>query len=378
MTNPRSGGIGPQTPTGRRSSILRAVAAFAAIGVLAATAIPATAAGTGANSYVQTNLVSDIAGVARITDPHLVNPWGMSASPTSPIWVSDNGTNVSTLYAGAVGGTALKPAALVVKIPGGAPSGQVFNATANWVIRSGSHSAPASFIFASEAGMITGWNSAVPTPAPSTSAQVGVTVANAVYKGLALTTGAAGNWLYATNFHAGTVDVFDKNFKLLHWAGAFHDAQLPAGYAPFNIANFGGQLYVTYALQKPDKHDDAAGAGHGFIDVYDLKGKLLKRLASRGPLDSPWGLAMAPQGWGRFGGDLLVGNFGNGRISAFDPASGAFIGQLRNADGVAITIDGLWGLMFGNGTAGTPNSLMFTAGIVGEADGLMGMIEPAL
>jgi uncharacterized protein (TIGR03118 family) len=271
----------------------------------------------------------------------------------------------------------LAQAPLVVKIPDGAPTGQVFNPSTNWVVRSGSHSAAALFIFASETGAITGWNPNVPTPAPATSAQVGITVPSAVYKGLAISTGAAGNWLYAANFHAGTVDVFDGSFHLLHWAGAFKDGHLPAGYAPFNIANLGGQLYVTYALQKADKHDDAAGTGHGFVDVYDLKGTLLKRLVQRGPLNSPWGLAMAPATWGRFGGDLLVGNFGNGRISAFNPATGAFLGQLRNADGLAITIAGLWGLMFGNGTAGTPQTLIFTAGIAEEAHGLLGTIEPA-
>jgi uncharacterized protein (TIGR03118 family) len=357
---------------GRRS----AAAGFALVAILGAAVLPAMAAGPAANNYTQTNLVSDIAGVAQTTDRHLVNPWGISASPTSPIWVSDNGTGLSTLYSGGVAGSAFVPTSLVVKIPGGAPTGQVFNPTTSWVIRSGSHSAPALFIFASESGAITGWNPTVPTPAPSTRAQMGVTVANAVYKGLAISTGSGGNWLYAANFRAGTIDVFNSSFKLVHGAGAFHDAQIPTGYAPFNIANLGGKLYVTYALQQRDKLDDAAGTGHGFLDVYDLNGKLLKRLVAHGPLNSPWGLAMAPQTWGSFSGDLLVGNFGNGRISAFDPTTGAFLGQLRNARGTAITIDGLWGLMFGNGTAGTPQSLIFTAGIGGEGHGLLGFIEP--
>jgi uncharacterized protein (TIGR03118 family) len=338
---------------------------------------PAVAADPGANTYTPTNLVSDIAGVARMTDAHLVNPWGMAASPTSPVWVSDNGTNVTTLYSGGINGSALKPAPLVVKIPGGAPTGQLFNTTTSWVVKSGGHSAPALFIFAAESGWITGWNPNVPPPAPAGSAQVGVKVPAAVYKGIAMSTGAGGDWLYAANFHAGTVDVFDARFHEVHWAGAFHDAGLPKGYAPFNIANFGDQLFVTYALQGPGKHDDAKGAGHGFIDIYGLTGKLLRRLVSRGPLNSAWGLAMAPASWGAFGGDLLVGNFGNGRISAFDPTTGAFLGQLRNADGLAITINGLWGLRFGNGTAGTPQSLLFTAGIGDESHGLMGIIEPS-
>ena len=210
--------------------------------------------------------------------------------------------------------------------------------------------------------------------ASSTSAHTGITVKDAIYKGLAISTGPAGNWLYAANFHAGTIDVFNGTFGLVHWAGAFHDGQIPVGYAPFNIQNLGDRLYVTYAVQKADKVDDAAGAGHGFVDVYDLKGKLLKRLIAHGPLNSPWGLAMAPAGFGAFGGDLLVGNFGNGRISAFDPATGAYKGQLRNADGLAITIQGLWGLLFGNGVAGTPDTLFFTAGIAAEDHGLMGTI----
>jgi len=354
---------------------VRRLAPLAIGGLLAGLALVPSAAAT-TNSYTQTNLVSDIAGVARTTDKHLVNAWGMAASPTSPLWVSDNGTNVTTLYAGDINGSALLPKSLVVTIPKGAPTGQVFNPTTSWVVRSGSHSAPALFIFASEAGVISGWNPAVPPPAPATAAQTGVTVGGAVYKGIAMSSGPLGNWLYATNFHAGTVDVFNGSFHQVHWAGAFHDASLPAGYAPFNIANLGGQLYVTYAFQGPGKHDDAAGTGRGFIDVYDLKGKLLKRLASHGPLNSPWGLAMAPANWGAFGGDLLVGNFGNGRISAFNPTTGAYLGQLRNGDGLAITIDGLWGLMFGNGTAGSPTTLLFTAGIGEEGHGLLGAIDP--
>jgi uncharacterized protein (TIGR03118 family) len=354
----------------------RRILSFFAAGamLLASTVLPVAAAG---NAYVQTNLVSDIPGVARSTDPNLVNPWGMSATPQSPIWVSDNHTDRTTLYKGALNGGPLPPVGLVVKIPNGAPTGQVYNPTKSWVVKSGAAHAPALFIFASETGSITGWNPAVPPPAPSTAAQVGITVKNAVYKGLALSTSPAGDWLYAANFHAATVDVFDSRFHQVHWAGAFHDSRIPSGFAPFNVQNLGDKLYVTYAMQKPDKMDDARGAGRGFVDVYDLKGRLLKRLIAHGPLNSPWGLAMAPADFGRFAGDLLVGNFGNGRISAIDPTTGVFKGQLRNADGLAITIDGLWGLMFGNGVAGTPSTLFFTAGIADETHGLMGTITAA-
>ena len=357
--------------TGSRR-ILSLLAAGAML--LATVAIPVSAAG---NVYVQTNLVSDIPGIARSTDPNLVNPWGMSATPQSPIWVSDNHTDKTTLYKGALNGGPLSPVGLVVKIPNGSPTGQVYNPTTSWVVKSGKASAPALFIFASEAGSITGWNAGVPPPAPSKSAQVGITVKDAVYKGLALSSGPAGDWLYAANFHAATIDVFDSKFHQVHWAGAFHDSRIPKGYAPFNIQNLGDQLYVTYAVQGPDKIDDAHGTGRGFVDVYDLKGTLLKRLIAHGPLNSPWGLAMAPADFGLFANDLLVGNFGNGRISAFDPATGAYVGQLRNADGLAITIDGLWGLMFGNGVAGTPSTLFFTAGFAEETHGLMGTITAA-
>jgi uncharacterized protein (TIGR03118 family) len=363
-----------------RSSVGRLGLALAAAVILAIGVIlPASAApqprDPTANAYVQTNLMSDVPGVARMTDSNLVNPWGMSAGPQTPIWVSDNGTDASTIYRGALAGAPLVAAPLIVAVAHGAPTGQVFNPTTNWTVRSASTSGPALFIFASEAGSITGWNSKV--PASSTTSQNGVTVKDAVYKGLAIATGDSGNWLYAANFHAGTVDVFDKTFHLLHWAGAFHDSHLPKGYAPFNIQNLGGKLFVTYAIQDRDKHDDLHGSHHGLVDVYDLQGKFLQRLISSSVLNSPWGLAMAPTGFGAFSGDLLVGNFGDGRINAFDPTSGAFRGTLKNQDGNPIAINGLWGLMFGNGVTGTPQTLFFTAGLVDEAHGLIGMIEMA-
>jgi len=367
----------------------RAVAAAAAAGaLLLAMAMPAGAAarsvtpsgsvtplGAPENEYRQTNLVSDIPGVARLTDPNPVNPWGMAAGPATPIWVSDNGSDVTTLYRGAIGGTALTPVPLVVGIPTGAPTGQVFNDAKNFDISAGKFHGPPLFIFATETGSIVGWNPAVPPPAPAAWAQVGVTVPNAVYKGLAITTDPTGDFLYAANFHAGTIDVFNGKYKMVHWAGAFHDASIPAGYAPFNIQNISGKLYVTYAKQDSAKHDDVAGAGHGFIDVFDLRGHLLQRLASGGHLNSPWGLAWAPAGFGRFAGDLLVGNFGDGAINAYNPTTGHFDGQLKNEDGNVIAINGLWGLRFGDGVAGTPTTLFFTAGIGDESHGLMGTIE---
>ena len=356
--------------------------AVAAAGNRAASAAPTGAFAVvtpdhhrGRNEYRQTNLLSDIPGVARNTDPNLVNPWGMAAGPTTPIWVSDNGTDKTTLYSGAIAGSPLLPASLVVGIPNGEPTGQVFNPSTDFSVSNGAAHGAALFIFASESGSITGWNPGVPPPAPSTSAQVGITVPDAVYKGLAITTGSYGDFLYAANFHAGTIDVFNGSYQLVHRSGSFTDPSLPAGYAPFNIQNIGGKLYVTYAKQDADKHDDVAGAGHGFVDVFDLHGHLLQRLVSRGALNSPWGLAIAPSGFGRFSGDLLVGNFGDGTINAYNPNTGHFIGQLKNEDGNVIAINGLWGLRFGNGTAGSATTLVFTAGIADEAHGLMGTID---
>src|SRR5207247_10089243 len=238
--------------------------------------------------------------------------------------------------------------------------------------------------FASEDGTISGWNPAVPPPPTSTHAQVAVdnSASGAVYKGLAIAVTSVGDRLYATNFHAGTVDVFDASFHAV--PGGFTDPDLPAGYAPFGIRALGGVIYVTYALQDADKHDDVAGVGHGFVNAFDTDGHLLRRVASRGRLNSPWGLALAPADFGQFSGNLLVGNFGDGHINAFDLARFAGNGelqprgQLHAADGPPIAIDGLWALAFGNGaSAGPTNALFFTAGPFDEADGLFGKLVVA-
>jgi len=328
--------------------------------------------------YQQTNLVSDLAGVAKVTDPHLVNAWGIVHSQTSPFWISDNGTGFSTLYNGA---GAPIPLVVTVPPPGGshagttaAPTGVVFNGTTGFVVSNGTTSGVARFIFSTEDGTISGWSPGVdPTHAilpPSADKSPG-----AVYKGLAIGSNASGTFLYATNFRAGTVDVFDSSFHQVSLAGSFTDPNLQPGYAPFGIANLNGDLYVTYALQNAAKHDDVAGPAHGFVDIYDTNGNLIRRLVTRGRLNSPWGLAIAPANFGRFSNDLLVGNFGDGRINAVDPATGDFLGQLRDADNKPITIDGLWGLDFGNdANAGPSTTLFFTAGPNGEADGLFGSL----
>ena len=344
-----------------------ALATFAAA---MAVAIPvASSAGSTANQYQQTNLISDIPGVARITDPNLVNPWGQAAGPTSPLWVADNGTNVSTLYTGGVDGSIPAIVPLVVSIPGGAPTGVVFNPTTDFVVHTQRGSAPANFIFDSEAGRITAWSNKV----SGTTAQTKFVSRNAVYKGLALASVHRRNFLYAANFRAGRIDVFNARFKKVRLSGRFQDAMIPAGFAPFDIQLLDGRLYVSYAKQDAARHDDVAGPGNGFVDVFDTSGRLLRRLISRGDLNSPWGLALAPAMFG----DLLVGNFGDGTIHAYDPMTGALKGQLTNTDGNPIQINGLWALRFGNGTFASPDTLVFTAGIGDESHGLLGEISPA-
>src|SRR5450755_3677680 len=346
---------------------------LALVVVVAAAAVPVVASAGTSGQYVQTNLISDIPGVARITDPNLVNPWGQAASPTSPLWVADNGTNVSSLYTGGVKGSIPQIVPLVVSIPEGAPTGVVFNPTGDFVVHTAKGAAPANFIFASETGRITAWSKAV----SGTKASITFTSKDAVYKGLALASVGGAHYLYASNFHEGRIDVLNAHFKKVSLPGGFTDAGIPAGFAPFDIQLLGGELYVTYAKQDAAKHDDVAGRGNGFVDVYDTSGHLVRRLISRGDLNSPWGLTLAPASFGAFGGDLLVGNFGDGAIHAYDPTTGAEKGQLTNTDGNPILIDGLWALRFGNGTFATDGTLVFTAGIGGEAHGLLGEITPA-
>lgn len=314
--------------------------------------------------YKQTNLVSDIAGKAGVTDPNLKNPWGLVAGPTTPFWASDNGADKATLYDGA---GQIVP--IVVNLT--SPTGVVFNETTDFVVSKGTASATSRFIFATENGTIAGWNPAV--DATNAIVTVDNTTQGAVYKGLANGSDDGHSRLYATNFHAGVVDVFDGNF---HQMGSFTDKYLPRGYAPFGIRNMGGLLFVTFALQDAAKHDDVAGASHGFVDIFSTNGHLLKRLISHGGLNSPWGLAIAPEGFGRFSSMLLVGNFGDGRINAFKLSNGAFQGALSDEHGRPLVNDGLWGLSFGNGSrAGSTGTLFFTAGLNDESDGLFGSID---
>jgi uncharacterized protein (TIGR03118 family) len=311
--------------------------------------------------FVQTNLASDVPGLAKFTDPDLVNAWGMGASAGSPVWIGANGTGTSVLYTGAgvkVG--------LVVTIPGGSVTGVAFSGLA------GSFNAD-SFLFASEDGTVSGWRGALGTSAETLLAG---SAAN-VYKGLADANIGGNEYAYLANFRNDSIDVLKGNSGAANLTGTFTDLTLPAGYAPFGMQNLGGVLYVTYAVQNGTKHDDVAGAGNGIVDAFDLQGNFLRRLVTQGVLNSPWGLALAPVGFGDVGGDLLVGNFGDGTINAYNPTTGAFVETLANSSGSPLVIDGLWGLRFGNGGSfGSTNTLFFTAGPDGESHGLFGALDP--
>jgi uncharacterized protein (TIGR03118 family) len=329
--------------------------------------VPASA-GAAAGGYVQDNLVSDQPGKAQLTDPQLVNAWGMSRGPNTPVWVSDNGVDVATLYSGAVPGSPESPVSkvLTVGIPGGAPTGQVFNDTGAFLLP-GTATA-ARFIFIGEDGDLSAW-------AGGPAATLVGHTADAVYKGLALAHSPSGPMLLAANFHDNRIDVFDSTFAPVPAAGMFSDPTLPAGYAPFNVAEINGQIFVTYAKQDAEAMDDVAGPAHGFVDVYTTSGAWVKRFATHGVLDSPWGMTIAPAKFGQFSGDLLIGNFGDGRIHAFDPNTGEVLGTLRGTSGRPLAIDGLWALMVGDAAAGGPNSVWFSAGPDGEAHGLLGVLR---
>jgi uncharacterized protein (TIGR03118 family) len=334
-----------------------------------------------AQFYTQDNLVSDGAVPAEHLDPNMVNAWGLASSPTSPWWISNNGTGTTTLYRVNTGVISF------FTVPGAtgpsAPTGMVRNGGTGFVVNNGLGTSAAAFILASEDGTISAFKGNPLVIAVNNSAS------GAVYKGLAIATGTpTGDFLYATNFHAGTVDVFNSTFVQVNSTlspGAFTDPDLPPGYAPFGIQNLNGVIYVTYALQDPLKHDDVPGKGHGFVNAFDTAGKLLRRVASKEKLNSPWGLALAPPDFGFFSGDLLVGNFGDGKINAFDPGADEHNGeyeergQLHSADGPPLVIDGLWGLAFGSGSpaSGPRNTLFFTAGPDGEQHGLFGSLVEA-
>jgi len=351
-----------------RSRAALAVGALALVGALAAAALAASD-----NAYTVTGIVSDEGGLA-VQDTHLVNGWGLASLAGSPWWVANNGDSTSTLYR--VNGTSPRPP---VNVPG-RPTGLVANATSSFTISNGTTTAVAPFIFATEEGKIFAWS---PSVAPNDAQDTHVTnSAGASYKGLAIASNANGDFLYATDFHNGHVDVFDGTFQPANLpAGAFTDASLPDGYAPFGIQNVGGgTIVVTFAKRDSEAADEVAGQGKGFVDAFDTSGNLIARVGEHGQLNAPWGIAMAPaDGFGRFSGNLLVGNFGDGEITAFahEPdGSWEQNGQLRSGHR-ALSIDGLWALQFGHGNLasnGPTTTLFFTAGPGDEKHGLFGTI----
>jgi uncharacterized protein (TIGR03118 family) len=347
----------------------RCTMGFACLSIASA----ALADGSHSHRYAVRNLVSDGGIVAEHADPGLVNAWGIAFNPTAFVWVANNGTATSTLY----DGNGVKNP-LVVNIPAGMrgaakPTGIVYSGSNDFAVTQAGKSGPSRFIFASESGTVTGWSPTVNV----TNAVLGYDAPDgAIYKGLALGSNGTENFLYAADFHNGKVDVLNRVFTKVTLAGDFRDPHLPAGYAPFGIQNILGDIYVLYAKQDADAEDEIAGQGFGFVSVFNTNGQFIRRVVSRGELNAPWGIALAPADFGRFSGRLLIGNFGDGKINAYDVASGRFVGQLRDTKGHALKIDGLWGLSFGNGVLNQPtNSLFATAGPNDEANGLYARID---
>jgi uncharacterized protein (TIGR03118 family) len=358
--------------TSRTARPRLALAAALAAVVVAAVGAGGSAGAATVHGFRQINLVSDIPGKAQLTDHNLVNPWGLAAGPTTPLWAADNGTGVATLYLGGVGGSPIGEFPVAFTVPQGAPTGQVFNPTNGFKLRVGDTRLPAKFIFDSEAGVISAWTLTNPI---QPNVRQKLVVPGAVFKGLAVGFFEHHPALYATDFAQNQIVVVDSHFHRLAVPGVFRDPMMPSNYAPFGIQAIGNKLVVTYAKTQSGSTDEQHGAGFGFVDVYTQDGQLVKRLVSHGRLNAPWGLVAAPMGFGRFGGALLVGNFGDGRINAYDMHTGQWLGLLRRPSGRALAISGLWGLRFGNGIAGGTNDLMFSAGIDDEAHGLLGEIR---
>jgi len=361
---------------------------------LAAAAVPAGAAAAAPNAaapniFKQTNLVANTSSRhPKLVDKNLKNAWGITAGPSTPIWVSDNSSGKATVYAGGVNGSKVA-LALTVKVPGGHPTGQVFNPSKAFPV-GGASGMPAVFIVDSDSigsnpspGLIAAWNGGTKftVEASPTGGPGGKTPAGAVFKGLAIAASTkAGPELFAADVANATVDVFNGKFASVKTPAEFKDPKLPAGYAPFGIQNLGNKIYVSYGKQNKSKTDVVPGAGLGVVDVYSVNGNLLHHLVSNGPsspLNEPWGLAIAPTGFGPFAGDLLVGNLGNGWINVFNPATGKFLGTLDDSTGYPLTIPGLWGLMVGNSAFGGPSSVVFSAGPNAYNDGVLGILKPA-
>ncbi|MFM0529353.1 TIGR03118 family protein [Paraburkholderia strydomiana] len=359
------------------------LAAFTVVACSAAIATLASCGGSSSSpssgppaqsSFTAKALVSDGAVSAAHTDVNLKNAWGVAFNPKGFVWVADNGTNRATLYDG--NGV---PQSLVVTIPDGkngtaSPTGIVFNGTQSFNVTQNGKSGVAAFIFVGEGGTVTAWAPAVgPTNA---FVMYDDGTGGAVYKGLALAANNGNNFLYAADFHNNKIDVFDTNFAKVAMPGAFTDPAIPAGFAPFGIQLIGSNLFVTYAKQDADKHDDVAGAGLGMVDVFDTAGNLKQHFATGGALNAPWGIAQAPSNFGSLSGAILIGNFGDGTINAFNASSGQSMGAVKSSNGSAIVEPGLWGIAFGNGLNNQPaTTLFFAAGPNDEANGVYGRID---
>ena len=357
----------------KRNSLVLAVTILAVAGLmifLQGRCSDDKSTGNNDNNYQVANLVADTSGYdgARI-DANLKNAWGVAIGPTGTFWIASNHGNVSTVYDNA--GMQMLAA---VTIPskdaetGGAPTGVVYNSTADFAIPANGQ--PAKFIFAGEDGIIAAWNSGAAAIKVADRSATG-----AIYKGLATGSVGVNNYIYAANFKAKKIDVFDKDFTHVTTM-AFTDPAMPNDYGPFNVQNIGGLLYVTYAKpQAPDYVDDQAGQGNGYVDVFNTDGSLVRRFASQGSLNSPWGIVKAPAGFGQSANDILVGNFGDGKISAFS-SDGVFTGQIKDKDDQLTSIEGLWALFFFTNPAfGDVNKLYFTAGPYEETHGLFGGLE---
>ena len=317
------------------------------------------------SAFTTQAIVAD-AGAAH-TDANLVNAWGIAFNPTGFVWVANNGTSTSTLYDG--DGV---PQTLVVAVPGN-PTGIVFNGSTDFKVTANGITGASPFIFVGESGTVSGWSPAVDRTHAITAADTGGT---ALYKGLAIGAYAGANYVYAADFRNNRIDVYDAAFKKAALPGTFTDPNLPAGYAPFGIQANGDRIYVAYAQRAASGNDEVKGAGLGVVDVYDTAGNLVRRVTAGGALNAPWGLAVAPANFGDFSNALLVANFGDGRINAYNPATGTFIGTLAKSDKTPIVIDGLWGIAFGNGVNKQPtNTLFYTAGPGDEAHGAYGRID---
>ena len=372
------------------------IAACGADGGSGGTSPSGTAGGQQTSTvFTDTALVADkseVVASAKTVDANLQNPWGIAVAAGLPFWIADNNSNLATLYSGAgdvetqevtgspTTGIAIPASAAAVQAN---PTGQVYNGSGSFLIATSKGQESALFLFDGEGGTIAGWGMDSGSTAVTAYDDGIANGANhAVYKGLALGTVNGATFLYATDLHNNKVDVFDTSFaKLADMQGKFVDSTIPQGFVPFGISAIDNQLYVTYAKQDSAKHDEVAGAGLGYVDVFDLSGNLLSRFASNGALNAPWGIAVAPSGWGSLAGDVLVGNFGDGKINIFKPNGtqlATSVGPLKGSNGQPFAFPGLWSLVFGNGDSDKPSTTLFyTAGFASQTDGVFGTITPS-